>query len=143
VTVTSGGGSAAAQVAISPVAPGIFTISTGQAAIANQDNSLNTGSNPAFRGASIVIYGTGFGAVGSSGGLNPGLSPGLSAVKTALSVVIGGSQLAPSFAGLTPGAIGLYQANVALPAAMAPGLSLPLYLKQETSISNSVTVAVQ
>jgi uncharacterized protein (TIGR03437 family) len=117
------------------VAPGIFTISTGQAAIANQDNSLNTGSNPAFRGASIVIYGTGFGAVGSSGGLSP--------VKAALSVVIGGSQLAPSFAGLTPGAIGLYQANVALPAAMAPGLSLPLYLKQETSISNSVTVAVQ
>jgi uncharacterized protein (TIGR03437 family) len=135
VAVSSGSGNATAQVAISAVAPEIFTISPAQAAIANQDNTLNTGSNPASRGTYIVIYGTGFGAVGSSGGLSP--------VKAPLSVVIGGVSLTPAFAGLTPGAIGLYQANVALPAAMPPGLTLPLYLKQGTAVSNAVTVAVQ
>jgi uncharacterized protein (TIGR03437 family) len=135
VTVTSPIGSATAQVTISSVAPEIFTISSTQAAITNQDNSVNTPSNPASRGASIVIYGTGFGAVGSADGLSP--------VKAPLAVVIAGSPLTPAFAGLTPGAVGLYQANVALPSTFPPGLALPLYLKQGSATSNVVTVAVQ
>jgi uncharacterized protein (TIGR03437 family) len=135
VTIASGNGSASAPVAISAVAPEIFTLSPNQAAIVNQDNSLNTGSNPAARGAFLVIYGTGFGAVGSSGGLNP--------VKTPLSVVIGGVPLTPAFAGLTPGSIGLYQVNVALPVNLPPGLALPLYLKQGNAMSAPVAVAVQ
>jgi len=135
MAVTSGSGSATSQIAISAVAPEIFAISSTQAAITNQDNTLNTPSNPAFRGATIVIYSTGFGAVGSSGGLSP--------VKTPLTVVIAGTQLTPAFAGLTPGAIGLYQANVALPSTIPPGLALPLYIKQGTAISTAVTVAVQ
>jgi hypothetical protein len=65
VTVTSASGSATAQAAISSVAPEIFTISATQAAITNQDNTLNTASNPAARGTFIIIYGTGFGAVGA------------------------------------------------------------------------------
>jgi uncharacterized protein (TIGR03437 family) len=133
--VASGTGAASTQVAVSSVAPEIFTISSNQAAVTNQDNTLNTASNPASRGSSIVIYGTGFGVVGSSGGLSP--------VKTSLYVVIAGTQLIPSFAGLTPGAIGLYQVNVALPSTLPPGLSLPFYLKQASSTSAAVTVAVQ
>jgi uncharacterized protein (TIGR03437 family) len=132
---TSASGSATAQVAISPVAPEIFAISSTQAAITNQDNTLNTSSNPASRGSTIVIYGTGFGAVGSSSGLSP--------AKMSLSVVIGGTSLTPSFAGLTPGAVGLYQANVAVPSTLAPGLALPLYLKQGAASSSGVTVAVE
>jgi uncharacterized protein (TIGR03437 family) len=135
VAVTSGAGSATAQIAISPVAPEIFTLSATQAAITNQDNTLNTASNPASRGAVIVIYGTGFGATGTAGGLSP--------VKTPLSVVVGWSTLTPAFAGLTPGAIGLYQVNVTLPATMPPGLALPLYLKQGNASSAAVTVAVE
>lgn len=135
VSVASGNGSASAQIVIAPVAPEIFTLSSTQAAITNQDNTLNTASNPASRGAFIVIYGTGFGAVGSSGGLNP--------VATPLSVVIGGTSLTPAFAGLTPGALGLYQANVALPAVIPPGLALPLYLKEGNASSAAVMVAVQ
>jgi uncharacterized protein (TIGR03437 family) len=135
LAVTSGAGSAAAQVSIGPAAPEIFTLSPGQAAITNQDNTINIASNPASRGAFIVIYGTGFGSTGSSGGLNR--------VTTPLSVVIGGIPLTPAFAGLTPGAIGLYQVNLALPAAIPPGLALPLYLKQGSATSVAVTVAIQ
>jgi uncharacterized protein (TIGR03437 family) len=133
--ISSADGSASVQAAISPVAPEIFTISSSQAAITNQDNSLNAASNPASRGSSIVIYGTGFGTVGSAGSLSP--------VKALLSVVIGGIRLTPVFAGLTPGAVGLYQANVAVPATLAPGLSLPLYLTQGTVASKAVNVAIQ
>ena len=135
LALTSGAGSATAQIAISSVAPEIFMLSSAQAAITNQDNSLNTASNPASRGAVIVIYGTGFGVVGSAGGLNP--------VKAPLSVVIGGATLTPAFAGLTPGAVGLYQVNVVLPTTMPPGLALPLYLKQGSASSAPVTVAVE
>lgn len=133
--VSSAAGSATELAAISTVAPEIFTLGANQAAITNQDNTLNTAANPAVRGSFIVIYSTGFGAVGSSSGLNP--------AKTPVSVVIGGTQLTPAFAGLTPGAVGLYQANVALPVTLPPGLSLPLYLKQGTAASTAVTVAIQ
>ncbi len=133
--VASATGSATAQAAISAVAPEIFTIGQNQAAITNQDNTLNTRANPAVRGTFIVIYSTGFGAVGSAGGLNP--------VKTPVSVVIGGIALTPAFAGLTPGAVGLYQANVAVPATLSPGLSLPIYLKQGAAASAAATVAIQ
>jgi uncharacterized protein (TIGR03437 family) len=135
VAVTSGAGSATAQIAISSVAPEIFTLSSTRAAITNQDNTLNTMSNPASRGAFIVIYGTGFGATGSSGGLSP--------VEAPVSVVIGGTSLTPAFAGLTPGAIGLYQVNVALPPAIPPGLALPLYLQQGNATGVPVTVSIQ
>jgi uncharacterized protein (TIGR03437 family) len=38
---------------------------------------------------------------------------------------------------------GLYQSNIALPATLPPGLALPLFLKQGTVVSNTVSVAVQ
>jgi uncharacterized protein (TIGR03437 family) len=133
--VGSANGNATMQAAIISVAPEIFSISSNQAAITNQDSTLNTASNPAARGSSIVIYGTGFGAVGSSSGLSP--------VRTPLFVVIGGTQVTPAFAGLTPGAVGLYQTNALLPSTLPPGLSVPLYLIQGTATSRAVTVAVR
>jgi uncharacterized protein (TIGR03437 family) len=133
--VTSANGSSQQPILISPVAPAIFTISASEAAITNQDNSLNTPSNPASRGSYLVIYGTGFGAVTSSGGL--------SRVNTPVNAVIGGTTVSAAFAGLTPGTIGLYQANVQIPASLPPGTSLPLYLQQGSAVSNTVTVAIR
>jgi uncharacterized protein (TIGR03437 family) len=135
VAVTSASGNAIEAATLTAVAPEIFTISASQAAITNQDNTLNTASNPAARGSSIVIYGTGFGNVGSAAGVNP--------VKTAMFVMFAGAALTPSFAGLTPGSLGLYQVNVAIPPATAPGLALPLYLTQGAASSNTVTVAIE
>jgi uncharacterized protein (TIGR03437 family) len=128
LSVISPHGSALQSITIAGFAPAIFTIGNGQAAITNQDNSLNTPANPAVRGSTLVIYGTGFGAV----------SPVMP-----VSAVIGGVELKAAFAGLTPGVPGLYQANVPLPATLAPGLALPLYLKQGGAVSNTVTVAIQ
>jgi uncharacterized protein (TIGR03437 family) len=135
LVVNVGGNSAQQTVTLKSVAPAIFSIGPGQAAITNQDNSLNTPTNPAIRGKAIIIYGTGMGAVTASGGL--------SRTNTTASVVIGGTEIPALFAGLTPGFVGLYQVNVVIPPALPPGLSLPLYVKQATAVSNTVSVAVQ
>jgi uncharacterized protein (TIGR03437 family) len=57
--------------------------------------------------------------------------------------VVGGASLTAAYAGVSPGTPGLYQVNVMLPAAMPPGLALPVYLKQGSAVSNTVTVAVE
>jgi uncharacterized protein (TIGR03437 family) len=135
LTVRLGDSLASQSVTIKDVAPAIFVIGPGIAAITNQDDSLNMPSNPASRTQAIVIYGTGFGATVASGAL--------SVARTPVTAVIGGTEIATAFAGPTPGAVGLYQANVILPSALPPGLALPLFLKQGSAVSNLVTVAVQ
>jgi len=135
VSVTSPAGSAQQSITISPVAPAIFSVTATQAAITNQDNSLNSSSNPALRGSTIVVYGTGFGAVSASGKLSVAAMP--------VTALIGGVPIAAAFAGLTPGAVGLYQANIPLPSTLPPGLNLPLLLTQAGVLSNTVNVAIQ
>lgn len=135
LNLNSGNGTAQQTIAITDAAPAIFSIAASQAAITNQDNSLNTPASQALRGKAIVIYGTGLGAVSPSGGL--------SVVNTAVSVVIGGVEIPAFFAGLTPGTTGLYQVNVLLPPTLPPGLFLPLYLREGAATSNVVSVAVQ
>ena len=130
--VSSSFGSAQQSIPIASNAPAIFSLSSTQAAITNADNTLNTPSNPVMRGGVIVIYATGFGATSSAG-----------AAATPITVSIGGTAYSAAYAGVSPGAPGLYQVNVQLPAAMPPGLALPLFLKQGTATSNTVTVAVE
>jgi len=134
--VSSPQGTTQQNITLLAVAPAIFLINSNQAAITNQDNSLNTPSNPVLRGTgALVIYATGFGAVVPSGKLN--------VASTLVSAVIGGVEIPTAFAGLTPGFIGLYQANILIPAGLPPGLNLSLYLKQGGTASNTVSVAIQ
>ncbi len=116
---------------ISPTAPAIFTIGPGQAAITNQDNSLNTPTNPAKRGSYLIVYATGFGALNAQG-----------AATAPVRAVIGGMSVPATYAGASS-APGLNQANILVPATLAPGLSLPLYLVQGGVQSNTVMVAIQ
>jgi uncharacterized protein (TIGR03437 family) len=132
LTVNSANGSAQQQISITSVAPAIFSISATQAAITNVDNTLNTPSNPAQRGSYLIVYATGFGAVSAAG-----------AAATPLTVVIGGLTIPATYAGASSGGTGLDQANVLLPATMPPGLALPLYLKQGSVVSNTVSVAIE
>ncbi len=132
LTVSSNYGTAQQSLTIAPVAPAIFSISAAQAAITNADNSLNTPSNPVKRGSVIVIYCTGLGATASSG-----------AASTPVTVTIAGATYNAAYAGVSPGTPGLYQVNVQIPAAMPPGLALPLFLSQGSVTSNTVTVAVE
>jgi len=60
-----------------------------------------------------------------------------------VTVAIGGISATAGFAGLAPGFVGLYQVDVQVPQAVAPGNAVPLSLAIGSSTSNTVTIAVQ
>ena len=133
--ISSASGTAEQPITLQTVSPAIFTISGKAGAILNQNAALNTPDNPAKRGEVIVIFGTGLGEVVDRAGLK--------VTQTPVRVMLQGAVLTPSFAGLAPGFIGLYQVNVTVPVATPPGLNLSLVLQQDSLASNPVEVAVQ
>ena len=96
---------------------------------------MNSQANPAKRGDTIVIYGTGMGAVAPSGVL--------SGTVALVSATLSGNYLPVAFAGLAPGFVGLYQVNVTIPSSTAPGLAQSLILSQNGQSSNTVILALQ
>jgi uncharacterized protein (TIGR03437 family) len=134
--VQSAFGSAQQSVMVSAVAPGIFLLGNPPiGVITNTSYSLIGPSNPLPRGQAMVIYATGLGAVTQSGQYSETQAP--------VTVVLNGTELPAAFAGLAPGFVGLYQVNVLIPAATAPGLGIPLSLKVSGQLSNAVAVSVQ
>jgi uncharacterized protein (TIGR03437 family) len=65
--------------------------------------------------------------------------------KTVLTptVTIGGVETTPSFSGLAPGFVGLYQVNALVPATVAAGSAVPLVISVNGTASNTVTIAVE
>ncbi len=129
-------GTAQQTVAVAALAPAIFLVGTPPAgALQNQDYSLNGPSNPAARGRVMMIYATGLGTV-----VRQGL---FSVTTTPVSVVVNGTEIPSTFAGLVSGYVGLYQVNIMIPSSAAPGLGVPLILKQGGALSNTVSAAIQ
>jgi len=123
--------------------PGIFTYSGNRAVVQNQDYSLNTPDNPAKVGDYVVAYLTGPGAISpalATGTVAPG-SP-LSYADAPYSVAIGGSESTDvPFVGLTPGFMGLYQANAKVPS-LAPG-DYPIVVTVAGVASNGPLISVR
>lgn len=133
--LTSPFGAAEVQVEVRAAAPAVFRLSETQAAVTNQNGSLNAPNNPASRGQVVVIYGTGFGAVEERAGLR----------RTVEAVTVRGAglDLPVVYSGLTPGYIGLYQLNVQLPAEMPPGLFQVFEIRQGGVTANPIVVAIR
>ena len=108
-------------VSVTDVSPAFFQLSPGRAVAQNQDYSINTASTPAKPGTYIVAYLTGQGALdhpvttGATAPLDP-----LSRALGVVSAAIGGVPAQVPFCGLTPGFVGLAQANILVPA-LPPG----------------------
>jgi uncharacterized protein (TIGR03437 family) len=131
----------AGNVLISSPAPGIFmeaAISSSgyQAAVVNQDGSVNSQSNPALRGQIISIYATGQGIL--PGGPPDGTPPsGLVSTPQMPQVLIGSNFVdgyptlagdqpvgkRVQFSGLSPAYPGLWQINVYVPMSVPPSTS--------------------
>jgi uncharacterized protein (TIGR03437 family) len=60
-----------------------------------------------------------------------------------VTATIGGVSETPSFAGLAPGFVALYQVNVQIPATISAGSAVPVSLTVYGVPSNKVTIAVQ
>jgi len=156
VIVTVGGQSSAPQtVPLGSFSPGLFSTNqkgSGQGAIqiANTSTyaapagsisgSVTRAVNP---GEFITIYCTGLGAVsnppapGTAASNNP-----LSHTLTAPKVTIGGRAATVSFAGLSPGYVGLYQVNAQIPADASGGSAVTVQLSIGGVDSNTVAIAV-
>jgi uncharacterized protein (TIGR03437 family) len=145
ISLTVMNGSAAGNsvtITVPAAAPGIFTVNGTQAILQNPNGALNSGSAPAHPGDVVVAYLTGGGAVNSSGSWITGAaSPaGLSNVASPYSLTVGGQGAEVRYLGLTPGFVGLYQANFAVPM-LAPG-EYPIVVTVAGNASNAALVAV-
>lgn len=127
-------------------APGLFLTSGDEARAVVQING-GVKADGARRGEDYVtVYASGLGE--SAGETTMGVpSNRIEALKNSVRVVIGDLEVAPVFAGRAPGAVGLYQLNLALPADAPVGANVPMYLRvrlEDGSIveSNSVRLTI-
>ncbi|MGC9948267.1 MAG: hypothetical protein ABSF64_18025 [Bryobacteraceae bacterium] len=145
--VLNGQSSTAQTVSLAPFAPGIFSMNaggTGPGAILDSTYHVVNASNPAVAGTTyLLVYCTGLGPVldpPATG--SPALSDPLSSTTTVPTVSIGGVSATPSFSGLAPGYVGLYQVNVLVPAGVASGPAVPVVISIAGTTSNTVTIPV-
>lgn len=144
ITVT-GNGQTSSNVTVPVVtaAPGIFQYGSGRAVVQNgADYSLNSPSAPAKLGSTIIAYLTGANPVSPTvptGGVTP--SGGLYGVTSLVTATIGTVKAQVSFTGLTPGFIGLEQANIVVPSGLTTG-DYPLTITVNGQASNAATVSV-
>jgi uncharacterized protein (TIGR03437 family) len=116
--------------------------------IVNPDYSVPSSANPARAGNTIVIFSIGLGPTNPpavTGAPAPGNPP---AQLTTMPMVefgagiFGTAEVTPAYAGLSPGSVGLYQVNVAVPQGLASGL-VDVTLLFPDGVSNTVQLAVQ
>ncbi len=144
VIVKNGSSTSNAVAVIVPATgtPGISTWGNDRAVVVNPDGSINSPTSPAKIGDTVVAYFTGGGPVHATGSLVSG-SPapgGLSWVAGTYAVTVGGVDSTVNYVGLTPGSIGLYQANFVVPKVAAG--DRPLIITIAGQDSNNPLVAV-
>lgn len=146
--VTNGLESAAWGVPLAPSAPSIFTLGAagaGQAAVLNQDNSVNGTASPAAPGTTIQIYATGEGLTSPPGVTGSVIHSDLKTPVLPYSVTIGGVDATVLYAGSAGESVaGLFQVNAVIPPGVMPGPAVPVSLKVGNATSPpGVTIAVQ
>ncbi len=134
---TPGGVSDNYNLVIQAGAPSVFRASVENydslipTVIRNANATIATTSNPVHHGDSLTIYLTGLGQ--TSPALEAGLPGPIDPLAIALVVpvvTLGGVSLPVSYAGLTPGEVGVYQINVTVPRNTPTGIGVPLSITQ-------------
>jgi uncharacterized protein (TIGR03437 family) len=152
----AGSSSQAIPLSVASSAPGLFTNNfsgSGQVAALNQNFTYNgasgSGVQPAPRGTVIALYGTGGGQTNPpsvTGSVTP-IPANASQLLTIPNVTatVGGLPATVNFAGAAPGLVtGVFQVNVTIPPAVAPGSAVPVTISiGSTSSPLGTTIAVQ
>jgi uncharacterized protein (TIGR03437 family) len=134
------GGTGAVAVNLQAASPEIFR-ANGRAIVINPDGSLNQTNRGVAAGQVIVAYLTGIGEVapaletGSASPSNP-----LALPAGATSATVGGMNAPLLFLGMSPGFVGLAQANVQIPALAAGEHDLVLRVGSQASEALAITV---
>jgi uncharacterized protein (TIGR03437 family) len=128
---------------LSIASPGVSTGTAGVLTAYHLAGTAVTEALPAAPGEVLYLLGAGLGATDTpvpDGALSPA-SPPANAIDVP-TLTINGEQSAISFAGLQPGAVGIYQVNFTVPTD-APGGDLTLVLSQNGVPSNSAVLPVK
>jgi adhesin/invasin len=129
------------SILVEPRAPGILIYGAGQAIAQNSDFTLNSPTNPAATGSFVTVYLAGLGALDNpvaTGASAP--SAPLSNALATVSATLGGTTAKVTFAGLTPGFVGLAQVNVQIPN-LAPG-NYSLIITAGSDASSPATLSI-
>jgi uncharacterized protein (TIGR03437 family) len=127
--------------------PGIFTINasgSGQGAIVNQGNTINSSQNGAEPGSIVSIYATGGGQTDPPS-LDGALSTDARPTHLAVKVQIAGESTDVTYAGSAPGEpSGILQVNARIPADVPRGANVPVVIiVGATSSQAGVTMAIR
>jgi uncharacterized protein (TIGR03437 family) len=157
VTTVNGSASPPQPVGLRTASPGIFSLDSsgsGQGAVQIANTAIFAApsgvvppgalARPVNRGEFLTIYCSGLGDVSdrpATGSAATGSS--LSTTLLAATATIGGVSAPVTFAGLSPGFVGLYQVNVLVPDAAPTGPQVPVLIMVGGVTSNTVTIAVQ
>ncbi len=147
VLTNSGQTSFALDLAVTNSAPGLFTMGStgqGQAAVLNQDGSLNGDLNPAGRGSIIMLYATGGGETSPAGIDGLLATAPLSKLLLPISARINGRPADVLYAGEALDLVaGVTQVNVRVPDNTASG-TVPIVLQVGSAVSQpGVTVNIE
>jgi len=143
VVTNAAGSSNSLTFNVATQAVGIFTYGNNRAAAENQDFSLNTPDNPEGRGRVIQVFLTGQGPVDPPAATGQGAGVPLSNATLSKSAKIGGQTANVIFLGLTPGFVGLAQANIAIPAGVTPGDQVVMSVVVGGQESNTAMISVK
>jgi len=144
---TPGGVSDNYNLAVRPTGPGVFRTTLGgnpdiPSVVRAANNEMVTLSNPIRKNDKLTIYLTGLGKTDpaiEAGVPAPGDQPIVALI--APEVTLGGASLPVSFAGLSPGQVGVYQINVDVPLTVTTGLEIPLSISAG-AVTTSLAVRV-
>jgi uncharacterized protein (TIGR03437 family) len=150
---TANGSSISFSVPLAAAAPAIFSVNqrgSGQG-IVTIGNTKTLAAPPesveatraAKKGEYIVIHCVGLGAVNNPPGTGVATPDASSTTKLPVSVVLNGASIPSSFAGLSPGSVGLFQVNVQIPENAPAGNAVTLAVTAGGVASNTVTIAIQ
>jgi uncharacterized protein (TIGR03437 family) len=130
LTVTAPSGlQVSSPITLVAVQPGIFS-----GAVVNAATGVSALTAPVRAGDFLSIYCTGLGPTRTAGGVT----------RTTVTPVVyyGATSTSPSYSGLAPGFVGLYQVNVQVPAGLPSG-TLPIVITSGNTYSNEIKIAVQ
>jgi uncharacterized protein (TIGR03437 family) len=145
VVVTNGNVASNAAAVYVPATgtPGLSYYSTNRAVVVNADGSVNSPTNPAKVGDEVIAYFTGGGPVQAAGPLVTGepAPSGLSPVTGDSTITLGQANATVDYIGLTPGGIGLYQANFIVPPIAKGTYPVVITISDEASNNPVMTIS--
>jgi uncharacterized protein (TIGR03437 family) len=129
---------------VAPAQPGPFVANGYALAVAYRTGTppfMVSPSSSAVASDTLVIYCAGLGVTDPL--VADGAASPASATKDPVTVTIGGQNAPVSYAGLTPGSVGLYQVNAVVPSGLPASDSVPVILTVASQISPAVNLAVR